>query len=462
MPVFDRQMSDAEGLMWRLEKDPYLASSFATVAILDRPIDHDRLVERMERASIAVPRLRQRVQPVPVHLSAPIWVDDPDFDIRYHVRRISLPKPGDVGTLTELAALIAADPFDRTRPLWQFWVVDGLRGGRGALVYKMHHTIADGEGSLAVSMQFLDLERDAPHPPVPERDTESDTAEAQPTTVELVRDLVAGSLRLPIGLLRQTRDLLADPANLPGSGAAITETVRALVSEMSDVDGARSPLWTRRSLRRRVELVRLPLGATKTAAKKLGGSLNAAFVTVAAHAAGRYHDELGAPVESLRASMAVSTRQDGSGSNAFGLVRMLVPTAEMPIGERFAAVCEATASAVTSSSSGALDAVAALSASLPTALLTRVARMQSQTVDFATSNVRGSPVPLYIAGAQVRASHPIGPLGGVACNVTVLSYLDHLDIGLHIDVAAIDEPDRLRTAFETASRQFVAAARRRP
>ena len=91
---FDRKMSDAEGLMWRLEKDPHLSSAFANVTILDRPPDFERLVRRMERATQVVERLRQRVQPAPVNLTAPTWVDDPNFDIRYHMRHIALPKPG--------------------------------------------------------------------------------------------------------------------------------------------------------------------------------------------------------------------------------------------------------------------------------------------------------------------------------------------------------------------------------
>ena len=164
-PQFDRKMSDAEGLMWRLEKDPHLSSTFAAVTILDRPPDFDRLLARMERAVHVVERLGQRVQPVPVNLTAPTWVDDSNFDLRYHVRHIALPKPGTMRQLLDLASLIACDPFDRTRPLWQFVVVDGLRGGKSALIEKLHHTITDGEGSVKLSLQFLDFERDAPEPP---------------------------------------------------------------------------------------------------------------------------------------------------------------------------------------------------------------------------------------------------------------------------------------------------------
>ncbi len=159
IPQFDRKMSDAEGLMWRLEKDPHLSSTFAAVTILDRPPDFDRLLARMDRAVHVVERLGQRVQPAPVNLTAPTWVTDSNFDLRYHVRHIALPKPGTMRQLLDLATLITCDPFDRTRPLWQFVVVDGLRGGKSALVEKLHHTITDGEGTVKLSLQFLDFER---------------------------------------------------------------------------------------------------------------------------------------------------------------------------------------------------------------------------------------------------------------------------------------------------------------
>src|SRR6187431_2904281 len=113
-PRFDRKMSDAEGLMWRLDKDPHLSSTFANVSILDRPPDFERFLRRMERATVVFERLRQRVQPAPVNLTAPMWVDDPAFDIRYHVRHIALPKPGSMRQLLDLAALISVDPFERT------------------------------------------------------------------------------------------------------------------------------------------------------------------------------------------------------------------------------------------------------------------------------------------------------------------------------------------------------------
>src|SRR5262249_30011721 len=153
-----------------------------------------------------------------------------------------------------------------------------------------------------------------------------------------------------------------------------------------------------------------------------------------------YHRRLGHPVDVLRASMAVSTRTETSGANAYTLVRLLVPSGEMPIAERFAIIRDAAATARAGSATANLDALATVASALPLSMVTAIARQQTQTVDFATSNVRAAPFPVYIAGAEVLENYPIGPLGGVAFNLTLLSYDGSLDMGLHIDARAIAEP----------------------
>lgn len=455
----ERRMSDTEALMWRLEKDPFLASSFANISILDSPPDLDRLRARMERATLLMPRLRRRVQPAPGNFGAPAWVDDADFDIRYHVRRVALAAPGTMRQLQELVTLLLADPFDRSRPLWQFLVVDGLAGGKSALVEKIHHTVGDGQGMVELSLHFLDLERDpAPLPPL-DPELEAQVASlSQPDATEALRDAVGDSLRIPVAVLRQVRDVLADPSSLGALGSSTAATVRELIAQLSETDSARSPLWTERSLRRRIENLRVPYASLRAASKSLGGTLNTGFVTATAQAAGRYHARLGAPVESLRASMAISTRTSDSGANAFSLVRVLVPTADMPLTERFDAVNELLNAARSESQSANLDMIAAVAGLLPTSVVTRLARAQAETVDFATSNVRGSGVPLFIAGAKMLANYPVGPLAGVAFNATLMSYLGSLDLGLHIDEAAIAEPELLAEEMRNAFAEVCALA----
>lgn len=459
--AYDNKMSDAEGLMWRLEKDPHLSSNIGTVTILDRAPDFDLFRQRLLGASLRMPRLRQCVRVAPGNIAPPTWVTDSNFDIDHHVRRIALPKPGDERALFDLASLITAEPFDRTRPLWQFTVVEGLKGNRAAVVQKLHHTIADGESGVQLSLEYLDFERDAIPPVMPdpdEVDEAREAADADADAADMVRTVLAGALRLPLGVLDQVKDLLADPTQIPDATSSAANTVRGLVSQLSDVDGARSPLWTERSTRRHFDTASAPFTETKSAAKALGGTLNTAFLTIATEAASRYHAELGAPIDALRASMAISTRTEGSGANAFSLVRMLVPTDDIDIDERFRSIQEATDTAVRASSSASLDKLATFASALPTSMITRLARQQAHTIDFATSNVKGSPVPLFLAGAQLLANYPIGPLSGVAFNLTLLSYLGRLDMGLNTDAAAVKEPDMLRRFIVEAVDRFTALA----
>lgn len=451
MSDHEKRMSDTEALMWRLEKDPYLASTFANISILDRSPNMDALYARMERTSILYRRLRRRVLPAPGNFGNPTWVDDPTFDIRYHIRHISLAEPGDMRQLLDLVTLLVADPFDRSRPLWQYIVIDGLAGGRSALLQKYHHTVTDGQGGVELSMHYLDLQRDPGPLPAIDADLMNEAMSAvEPDATEALRGAMSDSLRIPLSLLRQVRDVVSDPSLIATIGSSTSATVKGLIAQLSETDGARSPLWTERSLRRRLETTRISYHDMRSAAKTLNGTLNTSFVTAAAHAAGMYHRALGTPVESLRASMAISTRTDASGGNAFTLARMLVPTSEMPLPERFAAVNEILTAAREGSTSGSLEAIATFSSVLPTSVVTRLARAQSETVDFATSNVRGAGVPLYISGAKLLENYPVGPLGGVAFNVTLMSYLGSLDVGINIDEAAVESPSLLRDSLQSA------------
>src|SRR5947207_10222197 len=164
---FDRRMSDADALMWAIEKDPLLRSTITAIAVLDRAPDRERFTERMERASRLIPRLRQRVVASPLVPSPPRWVVDPNFDLHYHLRWVKAPEPGTLRTLLDMASPIAMQGFDRARPLWEFTVVEGLADGQSALIQKLHHSITDGVGAIKIAMYLLDLEREPTEDPGP-------------------------------------------------------------------------------------------------------------------------------------------------------------------------------------------------------------------------------------------------------------------------------------------------------
>ena len=146
--------------------------------------------------------------------------------------------------------------------------------------------------------------------------------------------------------------------------------------------------------------------------------------------------------------MARAGQQSGSGANAFSLTRFEVPTGEMSIAERLTTIRDAASSA--QESGPTLDTMAALASAVPTPLLTRFARQQANSVDLVTSNVKGSPVPLFIAGAEVLHNYPVGPLAGAPVNLTLLSHVDQLDIGIHSDPAAVEHPQVLTQHLDAA------------
>ena len=464
--AFERRMSDAEALMWTVEKDPWLSSTFGVVSVLERPLDLEHFRARMSAAVARVARLRERVVPGPGRLAAPVWQPDPEFDLDHHVRPIALPSPGTERQLLDLATQLVADPFDRSRPLWQFWAIEGLEGGRGALLTKVHHTITDGEGGLRLAEAYMDFSADAPPPeavdldPVVAGAVVHDRA-AHPRLAAVAAGAAAEDVRRRIGQLRGALGGLAlnmaDPGRVPEAGAATVEQIRTLLAQLAPAgeDRLGSPIWTDRSRRRHLEVVSVGLGDLKAAAGD--ATLNDAFLAAVGAGVARYHEEVGADAEGFRATFAVSTRQGNTaGGNAFAPLRVQLPGIGTPMAERL----DRTAAAVRGvrsepSTPGLLTSVTGLANLLPTGVVTRLARAEAARVDIATSNVRAAPIPTWVGGSLIEASYALGPVLGTPCNVTLLSYCDRVDLGLHIDPAAVVEPERLRRCIEAGFAELI-------
>ena len=221
-------MSDADALMWNIEKDPILRSTIVAVGILDREPDFDRLRRRLDRASIAIPRLRQRVLSPPFRIGPPRWANEANFDLDFHLRRVRLAAPGDHRCLLELVAPIAQSSFDRARPLWEFTIVEGLTGGRAAAVMKVHHSVTDGVGGIDLLSQLVDIERDADEPDALAEPPEPQALDA----FALLRDSIDHTTRRWLGISQRM------PAMI---GEAVVTTARApLRAAANAIDTARS------------------------------------------------------------------------------------------------------------------------------------------------------------------------------------------------------------------------------
>jgi hypothetical protein len=360
-----------------------------------------------------------------------------------------------------------------------FYAIEGLRDGTGALFIKQHHAVADGIGALRMAEVYTDLERTpAPLPPVDLERVFSDAiaaersalldagADISDSIIDTATRTLAHNIRRQRGIaLRAAGDalrLLTDPMSAP---RAVVGTIDQIRRTLDTARGGRSinasaPLWTRRSRRRQLEVLRLPLEDAKAAAKALGGSLNDLFVTGAAMGAMNYHSERGAEVEALNMTFVVSTRTDKAmGGNAFTPVPVQVPgDGALTPEERFHQIRELMAQRrLGVTGRGAMSAIAGVANLLPTSVSTRFARQQASKIDLATSNLRGAPFPTYIAGAAVLAGIPLGPVAGTAGNLTALSQNGWLDIGLLADPAAVTDPAGLARNIDDAYRDLLGA-----
>jgi WS/DGAT/MGAT family acyltransferase len=476
---FAHRMSDAEALMWNVEKDPWLNPNGATISLLDRPPNAEQFIQRLRYAVANIPRLRERVVPALGRLSPPTWATDAEFDFGYHVRHVSLPEPGSTRQLYDLATRFYEDPFDRTRPLWQFVIIDGIEGGRGAVFWKVHHTISDGIGLISLFEAFIDPSRQAPQPP--EVDLKRVIAEASakehldgpagaPSHYLASVAAAAGRLwRFPFNaaqrVVREVALLTVDPWRAKEWTEEAVGGLRGSVDELRGGAAANlpggSPLWQRRSRRRHLESLRVPLADAKAAGKALGGSVNDFFVAGAVLGALTYHDRRGAAVDALNVSFVVNTRAAGdtaAGGNAFTPTRVQVPGGPMPPEERFRVIRDRMAARRTSAATlGAFGGLAGLANLLPTSLVTQIARSQVTRMDFATSNLRAPPIPLYISGAEILENIIMGPVAGTAFNLTAISYNGSLDMGAFIDPAAVEDPGGLRDCLAAGYDQLLEA-----
>ncbi|MDQ1496784.1 MAG: hypothetical protein QOI86_124 [Actinomycetota bacterium] len=489
------RMNDSEAIMWAVESDPCLRTDFTNVTLLESAPDPDRLRAGLERAIDSFPPLRQRVARPPLGLAPPQWADDPDFDIGYHLRRLSLPPPGEQRQLLDLAAQLAAMPLDRARPLWELTVVEGLAGGRAAVLQRLHHTLTDGVGGMRLLRSLL--ERTPPAsgdgratPPTPDVDpliwrhpeifspshpgaggpggwySYQDVPPERDRPWGLVERIatplgeVGGSLAYRFGQgMSAARRSFEMAATLPGAtGDDLREladrarrTARSVADQVVVSGGALSPLMVGRSLARRFETDSFDLGAVRQAARTFGASRNAVFVAGVTGALLAYHERMGAPCDALRMAIPLSLRASAGpggpsaaavtvGGNRFAPARVVVPLGPKDPAKRLATVSRSLAGVAAEPGLSMAEGLAGLISLLPASVLIPALRAQARTVDFATSIVPGLRAGRFMAGAPVEASWPMGPRVGCAVNFTLLTCDDRLHLGVNLDPAAVTDP----------------------
>jgi diacylglycerol O-acyltransferase / wax synthase len=442
---FEPRMSDSDALMWSIEKDPLLRSTITAVFVLDRSPDRSVFRRRIDRVSRVVPRLRQRVLGHPFSIAPPRWAVDPNFDLDYHVRWMRTVDQGTLREVFDIAEPITMQGFDRARPLWEFTVVDGLEGGRAAVIAKIHHSITDGVGGIKLMMELLDVERqpatepELPPAPEPERLPEAKRmvdALAYEGTRQLQR-----MVKLAGGLVRDVGRLTTDPVGL-GLGALRTAaSVGRLVMPATE---PLSPLMRDRSLSVRFDSLQLDVGKMKQAARMVSGRLNDAFVAGVAGGFHRYHQKHGATADRLRMTMPINVRTATTANkagNQFVPARFAVPVGiDDPIA-RLTAIRELVQRTRAEPALSLTDELASVLNRLPTTVTTNLFGAMLKGVDCITSNVPGAPMPVYLAGSRIVGHYAFGPMTGSAANVVLLSYCGDCNLGINTDPAAIPDAD---------------------
>ena len=454
---FEAEMSPGEALMWRVASDPWLDPSGSLVAPLDQPVDLGVFRDKISHGVAQIPRLAERVVESSHPTGSPRWEIDPEFDLNNHIIEVDVAAPGDRTALLALATQIHTTPLPPDRPPWAIYSVRGLGNGNGALISRLHHSIADGIGALRMSEVYIDLERN-PHrqSPVDLRELLRTRAAAAPPVADSTTSAILEALAAPLGALKaaaaEVALIGADPDRIRERIDTLTDSLRAAMSQLSGNHAADScsRVWAKRSGARVLVTAQKSLDTVKAAAKQRNVTVNDLFVTAMANAGAAYLSENGEEPDFLSMSYVRSTRTGtGVGGNAFSPIRVTAPVADTSHDERLAALHHAMAPSE-SGEAISLDRLSAVAGFLPTAVVTRLGRDQGRRIDIVTSNIRGAPLPLFIGGAAVEATYAIGPIAGAACNATLMSYNGSLDIGIMVDPMAITDPPRLAELVQAA------------
>ena len=447
---FEAHMSDSDALMWNIEKDPLLRSTIVTVLFFDQAPDWPTLVARIERGSWLIPRMRQRVATPLLRIGPPHWSGDAHFDLMYHLRRVRVCEPTEEAVL-DLARNAAMAGFDRARPLWEYTLVEGLEGGRAALVMKVHHSMTDGVGGMKLLLMLFDFERS------PAELAPLDQVEAIPTfgATDLVLKSLSHRRRRMVGMARRAAIDLWTGSNAVAHHPRNTVTHAVEVGSsvarfLAPATVPHSPIMRARTLARSLGTFDVPLDDLKRAGKAAGGSLNDAFVAGVVGGLARYHELHGEHVDDLRMVMPINLRETSAalGGNHFTPARFLVPMTIKDPAERIVELGRITRLVRDEPAVALTDALAGVLNQLPTTVTTAVFGAMLKGADFVTSNVPGAPFPIFAGGAELERMYAFSPLSGSAINVTLLSHCGTCCIGVNLDAVAIPDRDFLMDCLQ--------------
>src|SRR3954454_19545516 len=412
-----------------------------------------------------VPRYRQKLAYPPLDSGRPLWVDDPDFNLEYHVRQTALPRPGSEAQLMRLAARIMSQQLDRSKPLWECWLVEGLADGHVALISKTHHALIDGVSGVDLATVMFDLG------PVPAdlgeetKGLEAWTPAPEPSGAELVAGGVAGMARAGLGLAVGALGALARPqatlAQAREAAEGLGEIVWAGLNPAPD-----TPLNVEIGPHRRFAGVRCELADFKAVKNALGGTVNDVVLTVVSGALRELLHSRGVRTEGmeLRALVPVSIRGENEHNqlgNRIAAMRGPLPVyVEDPIA-RLAVVREGMDNLKDSKQAVGAEVMASVQNWAPPTILAQAARINFSTrlFNLIVTNVPGPQFPLYVRGREMLDVFPVAFLPkGHALAVAIMSYNGGLNFGLLGDFDAMPDLATFGEGLQTALAELVTLA----
>jgi diacylglycerol O-acyltransferase / wax synthase len=403
-----------------------------------------------------VPRFRKRLMPVPLQQGRPVWVDDPSFDLAYHVRLTALPTPGDEELLLALMGRLQGQVLDRRRPLWELWFVEGVEGDRVALIQKTHHALVDGISGIDVATVLLDLERKGSKGEAPPWEPEP-----VPSPAQLLAESLVERATEPAELARSARAALREPARLLKAVTDLGQTAAKVVSSAPDM-----PWNAPCGPHRRFHPARVPLAQVKDIRAAVPGvTVNDVVLTLVTGALRSFLQAREVPVHDtvLRAMVPVSVRDD-SERLALGN-RVSTVIGDLPVGEadprrRLVLVSEAMRHVKESGMAVAADAIIRMQDFAPPTLVGVASRLvvRSHAINLVVTNVPGPQVPLYCMGARLLEAFPyVGVVQGKALNVAVISYDGQLGFGLTGDRDVLPDLHLVAEGIEDAADELATA-----
>jgi diacylglycerol O-acyltransferase / wax synthase len=404
-----------------------------------------------------VPRFRQKLRFVPLGQGRPVWVDDPHLNLNYHVRRTALPAPGSEEQLRNLAARIFSQQLDRTKPLWELWLVEGLRDERFAIVGKSHHALVDGVSGVDITTVLFDLDREPAVPPAP---APKWLARPEPTDVDLLAEALRERLTSPREIVRGIRAALRGPRQVIAGLGATGKILGAGMAAPS------TPFNVEIGPHRRFAIAQSDLTELKRVKDAHGGTVNDVILAIVAGALGSYLRARGHGTEGmeLRAMVPVSVRaveeQGALGNRISAMMAPLPVWCEDPV-ERLHLMTKAMGDLKGSGQAVGAEILTKITDFAPPTIAAQAARLQpaQRFFNLVVTNVPGPQFPLYVLGRQMESIFPMVPLARrQALCVGVMSYNGQVNFGLVGDYDAMADLDSFALDLEAATREMVAAA----